>query len=197
MIDTGFADAAAAERFRLREFTPAPEALSWLGVKREQITRVVLTHAHFDHAGCVGEYPRAEVWIARSELMAMQAALVDSDWHLGYRRRELELLQGRSLQEVDARARVGSLELEVVGGHTPGMLAVTCAEGLLLAGDNAYLFANIEQRRGIGASSRAGPDVLPELMGRGLTVLPGHDPLLLERFPGRHPRVARLVGREE
>ena len=192
LIDTGFADDEAAERFRLTEFTPAPQALSWLGLRAAQVTRVILTHAHFDHAGCLGEYPRAEVFIARAELEAMQAALAQRDWHLGYRRRELEVLRARALRQVEARARVGELELEVVGGHTPGMLAISCPEGLILAGDNAYLFANIEQRRGIGPVSRAGPDALPGLLSRGAMLVPGHDPKLVDRFPGPHPRAARL-----
>ena len=78
-----------------------------------------------------------------------------------------------------------------MGGHTPGSLAVH-TPGLTLAGDNAYLYANIEQRRPIGA--RVGPDPLLTLIDRGKPLVPGHDPAILERFPKATSRIAILAG---
>lgn len=151
---------------------PPARLLDRLGAR--EIRRVVLTHGHFDHAARAACFPRAHLLMARAELEAMRQALAGEDWNRGYRRRELEALEGLDLELLDGPVRRWGMEIEVVGGHTPGMLAVSWSPELLLAGDNAYLFANL-QRPG------PGPEVLSGLLARGQKLVPGHDFLLLER----------------
>lgn len=165
LIDTGFEDEEARERFGLSWHVPPRELL---GV---EVERVILTHAHFDHAGTCFRYPGARFVMARAELEAMRAALVDADWHAGYRRRELEVLERVELELLDGPAQRWGMELSVVGGHTPGMLSVRWSRDLVLAGDNAYLYTNVD---------RPG-------------VVPGHDLQILERFEQVRPGVVRLA----
>ena len=58
LIDTGF-DAAMARK-RRREFLRDPiDSLELLGVGREQVQDCVITHFHYDHAGCFDRLPNS------------------------------------------------------------------------------------------------------------------------------------------
>ena len=46
------------------------EAFAALGYKPEQVTRILLTHRHSDHSGCIGEFPNAKIYVNRDELGA-------------------------------------------------------------------------------------------------------------------------------
>lgn len=168
LIDTGFEDCEAAEEFALSEHRSPSELLAELGAGA--IGRIILTHGHFDHAGTCARYPEARIVMARRELEAMRAALTEHDWHQGYRRRELEALESLDVELIEASARRWGFTLEVVGGHTPGILRVE-APGLTLHSDNAYLYANLDGEPGV----------------------PGHDLEILERFPRVTDRIARLT----
>lgn len=111
----------------------------------QPIRRVVLTHAHHDHAGAldalVERLPEAEVRVGRRE-----AALLRGDYT-----RQAGEPQGRLRRYLYEHARaapaatlspgdhVGSLQVVDAAGHTPGHLAyLDTRDGTLICGD-AYL----------------------------------------------------------
>jgi glyoxylase-like metal-dependent hydrolase (beta-lactamase superfamily II) len=179
-----------------------------LGISPSDITDVVLTHGHWDHVGGVTRFPEATVWMSAAELEEMQTRLADgATWNEGYRLEDLrvlsDLVRGGRLREVrDEIAISRSVRLVRAGGHTPGMLAVVIGEGgvpaVVLAGDNAYLYRNLEEGRAISRRARAyaGDDPLPairKLAGKRARIVPGHDPAILERYPAAAPGVAKLL----
>lgn len=197
LVDTGFSDPAMAERFKLTEFTPPARLLERLGVRPEEITDLILTHGHWDHAGDLAAFPRARVWMSQAELEDMRLRLSDESWVDGYRREDLE-----QLDKVEAAGRLRlikgtttvrpGVEVVVMGGHTAGCLAVRLGK-TVLATDNAYLFRNLSERRPIGKAARlGGEDALSRLLEMGPSLIPGHDPELIRRFPSVAEDVVKL-----
>ena len=78
-----------------------------------------------------------------------------------------------------------------IGGHSRGLQAVRVetADGpLVLASDAAHFYENYERRNPFPlvvdvADMLDGFDTLTRLAGERKLVVPGHDPLVLQRFP--------------
>lgn len=79
LVDTGFADEATYRRLTAkygRTGWAAPvDVLDRIGVAAAQVDTVILTHNHFDHAGCAGAFPNAHVYIQQCEITQYEAAL--------------------------------------------------------------------------------------------------------------------------
>ena len=207
LVDTGFESEDWARRFGIARRRRVDRILAEAGVAPESLTDVVATHGHWDHVGGIGRYPAATVWLAAAELEAMAARVTPERPAVeGYRWEDLEALRalGERLRTVGGEQRVGEhVRLVVVGGHTPGSLAVVVEDGgvpvVVLASDNAYLYRNLEEGRPIPGAARVGggEDALPRLRGladQRAPIVPGHDPLVTERHERAAPDVARLYG---
>jgi N-acyl homoserine lactone hydrolase len=158
-------------------------------VDLETITKVVLTHLHYDHAGGLALLPPAvpivvqrreweaghdEAAIAKNFFLpvdyaaaAKQVALVDGDHDL---------------------LGDGSVQLLSTPGHTPGHQSVRVGERLVIGGDVTHFASGLDDHRfpvfgdDFGAQA-ASADRLRALRDAGDTVLPGHDPAVLEPGP--------------
>src|SRR6266567_6489126 len=58
LVDTGFAQEAATRRGRELLRNPA-DALRLIGMNADEVTDVILTHLHYDHAGNLDRFPNA------------------------------------------------------------------------------------------------------------------------------------------
>lgn len=76
MVDSGYPFASAIRAggyedvFPIRKNSPenAEEMLAPYGVKPEEITRIFLTHLHYDHAWNLGSYPNAKIYVQKKEM---------------------------------------------------------------------------------------------------------------------------------
>jgi glyoxylase-like metal-dependent hydrolase (beta-lactamase superfamily II) len=201
LVDTGFAPGAGDRRGRTHHTTPA-EALPGLGIDPADVSTIVITHAHWDHIGNIGQFPHAQLvlteaeydfWTSPMAARAHFAAHSEPD--------EIALLrQARKNDRVTLFNRQLTLapgvELVEVGGHTPGQLivAVTTPEAstVVLASDALHFYAEAERDRpfaivaDLPAMYRA-YDLLNDWAGQQATYLvAGHDPLVRQRFAA-HP----------
>lgn len=48
------------------------EAFAGLGYKPEQVTKILLTHRHSDHSGCLDKFPNAEIYVNSEEIGASE-----------------------------------------------------------------------------------------------------------------------------
>ncbi len=191
LVDTGVSPAAVADAEA--HYGPGPIAFFALEqelslaeqVDLDSLTRVVLTHLHFDHAGGLSLLPDSvPVYVQRAEWDGAQdRATVERNFFLPRDYADapanLTLLDGDHDLLGD-----GSVELLSTPGHTPGHQSVRVGE-LVIGADVAHYASVLDDRRfpsfadDFEAQSRSA-DRLRQLRDAGLTVQPGHDPETLK-----------------
>ncbi|GAA4415621.1 N-acyl homoserine lactonase family protein [Georgenia halophila] len=197
VVDTGFTPETAAARGNRPYLATPIKSLGRLGRDPEDVTDVVVTHLHYDHTGHLDGYPKARIWLQRSELefwsspMAGRPAfahLLDRD-----DLRAVKDLAGQGRVELlDGDGAVGAgITLHHVGGHTPGMQVVRVVSddgAIVLASDASHFYANVEEDKPYGVvycltDMYGAFDRLHELAGPDGLVVPGHDPRVADRHP--------------
>ncbi len=153
------------------------------------LTRVVLTHLHFDHAGGLALLP-AEVPIVvqrREWEGGRDAATIRRNF---FYPRDYEL-DGRRVELVDGDHDLlgdGSIELLLTPGHTPGHQSVRIGERLVIGADVTHFAATLDDLRFPSFANdfdaqRSSAGRLRAMREEGVTVLPGHDPQVLAPGP--------------
>jgi N-acyl homoserine lactone hydrolase len=192
LVDTGLHPGAvrdpeshygAAES--LRYFGLEQEASVADRVELETLTKVVLTHLHFDHAGAVALLPPAvPIYLQRREWEGAQdPATIARNFLLPA---DYACLEGRAtlLDGDHDLLGDGSVMLLSTPGHTPGHQSVQIGERLVIGADVAHYASTLDDLRfpafaddfeRQAESARR----LRALRDGGATVLPGHDPELI------------------
>src|SRR5579871_4223592 len=67
LVDSGFYHDRFFKEWKVKDFVRPSDAVAQLGVRPEDITDVVITHMHWDHADGIDLFPRATVWIQKDE----------------------------------------------------------------------------------------------------------------------------------
>ncbi len=205
-IDTGFTRETAA---RLqRDYIASPlDTMRRLGVQPEDVSHVVVTHFHYDHAGNVEQFPNARIVLQREEMAYWTGPYAGRTAQHGQPARDFTYLVEANLagkvQWVDGDAEIApGVSVHLVRGHTAGMQVVrvaTASGPLVLASDASHYYENIEHDRPFRAVHTvplmyAAFDRVKELAGGRLDrVVPGHDPLVMERYPAASDALRGLV----
>jgi glyoxylase-like metal-dependent hydrolase (beta-lactamase superfamily II) len=197
VIDTGFSPEAAIARKRQPVVAPA-DALARLGIDPKDVKLLVLTHAHYDHAGNLGLYPNAKIVMSRKEFefwgtdMGKRSQYGHHIDPLDIERIQALHREGRiTLLDTPQNTLIPGIELYELGGHTPGQMAVVVEmpEGpVILASDAIHYYDELEQDRPFAvldslADMYRGYERIREWLQRpGAVVIPGHDPDVMNRF---------------
>jgi glyoxylase-like metal-dependent hydrolase (beta-lactamase superfamily II) len=67
LFDSGFHRDTFAKRFPTNDYLRPDEAVKLAGVQPEQVTDIVISHAHWDHMGGIDLFPKAQVWFQAEE----------------------------------------------------------------------------------------------------------------------------------
>jgi glyoxylase-like metal-dependent hydrolase (beta-lactamase superfamily II) len=196
LVDTGFNARSAAARGRVLTRCPI-EALRVLGVAPEDVTDVVLTHLHYDHAGNLDKLPNARFHVQDAEMgYATGRCMCFAGLRHAYSVDDVTLLVRKVyadrvvFHDGDARLAPG-VDLLLIGGHTRGLQSVRVATArgrVVLASDASHYYENFEQERPFPivynvADMLAGHRRLLAEADSPAHLVPGHDPLVLERYP--------------
>jgi glyoxylase-like metal-dependent hydrolase (beta-lactamase superfamily II) len=196
VVDTGFSAAMAAKRGRQRLRCPT-EGLRMLGVDAHGIRDVVVTHLHYDHVGGFELFPRATFHLQEREMRYATGRYMCQECFRGAFEAEDVVGMVRRVYEERVRFHDGDGEVapgvtvHLIGGHTMGMQAVrvkTRGGWLVLASDASHFYANMEQTRPFPivwsvAEMVEGYRKLRALAESPKHIIPGHDPLVMERYP--------------
>jgi glyoxylase-like metal-dependent hydrolase (beta-lactamase superfamily II) len=121
--------------------------LNKIGVSPSDVTKIILSHLHVDHAGGLQYFPDAQVYVQKDELA--YALYPNSFQALPYLRETFAIPDIKwEIMEGDDVVLPG-LTAILASGHTPGLqgLVVELPEGgfILLCADACYLRENLEQ----------------------------------------------------
>src|ERR1051325_8578683 len=192
----------------------AVEAVARAGVKPHEVTDVILTHAHWDHADGADLFPKATVWIQKDEYTYYTgAAWQAGGQHGGIDPEDMAALlrintQGR-LRLVDGDQEIlPGVRVHIGGRHTwqSQYASVPTRSGpVVLASDNMYLYENLEKHAPIAQtfdreSNLKAQDQMKALAGANGKIVPGHDPIsdnmyLYENLE-KHAPIAQTFDRE-
>ena len=206
LVDTGYDAAEGATRGRPVEMDPR-EALRPLGIGPNDVPEVIVTHLHYDHAGGLHLFPDAHLHLQAAEMAyatgpcMCHGALREPYTGAHVCEAVTRMYRGKlTFHDGDAEVAEG-VTVHRIGGHARGLQCVRVRTGagwLMLASDAAHFYENYEQGRVFPIVV----DVEDMLRGFGTIqalasapglVVPGHDPLVLERFPeGTAGHVRRL-----
>src|SRR5438067_9101305 len=67
LLDSGFHRDRFARGFPMRDYVKPSEAVAKVGLKPGDVSDIIITHAHWDHAGGADLFPNATIWIQKDE----------------------------------------------------------------------------------------------------------------------------------
>ncbi|HXC42510.1 MAG TPA: N-acyl homoserine lactonase family protein [Candidatus Dormibacteraeota bacterium] len=207
LVDSGFYHDRFFKDWEVKNFTKPSDTLVRLGLKPEDITDVLITHMHWDHADGMDLFPNARIWIQKDELQYYAGqAWQSKDTHGGIDEEDVLTLvklntQGRiGLVDGDAQQIIPGVTCYIGGKHTFQSQYVgvqTAAGTVVLASDNMYLYENLERHVPIAAtldaaSNLRAQDRMKQIATRPELIIPGHDPAVFTKFPNPMPGVAKI-----
>jgi len=189
-------------RFHIGPEDALDKRLEAIDLAAADVSKVVVSHLHFDHIGGIAHVPQAELLVSQDEWQQLAAPHPERDWIL----REHIELPGANWQPIEFVPTNnpllapfgacydcmgdGSMILLPTPGHTPGSMSMLVRSSglppLLFVGDLTYELELLDNDRvpGIGdagqlkasfAKVRELRKALPNLV-----LLPSHDPLATE-----------------
>ena len=54
-------------KYQMTDYLPPDQAVKLAGIRPEEVTDIVISHAHWDHMGGMKFFPKAVVWIQKEE----------------------------------------------------------------------------------------------------------------------------------
>jgi glyoxylase-like metal-dependent hydrolase (beta-lactamase superfamily II) len=208
VLDTGF-DLDVAEK-RKRQIVRHPaEGLKLIGVDPNDVEDVIISHMHYDHCGNHTLFPKARYHLQEKEMQyctgkymchnAMRYPFEPEDVVAMVRR----LYAGKVEFHDGTRELAPGLSVHQVGGHTMGLQVArvwTQRGWVVLASDASHLYANMDEGRPFPVVFNVGDMLeghrtLQRLADSPTHVVPGHDPLVLKRYPAARPELAGSIVR--
>lgn len=207
LVDAGFYREQFFKQWKVADYVRPDEAVRRAGVKPEEITDVIVTHMHWDHADGMDLFPNARIWLQKEELeyyagSAWQSRRthggIDPDDVLAAVKLNLQGKVG--LVNGDAQEILPGITCYIGGKHTYAsqFVAVNTAAGtVVLASDNMYLWENMEKHAAIAqtldaASNLRAQDKMKELAGDAKHIVPGHDPAVMTKYKPVAEGVVRI-----
>jgi len=207
LVDSGFYHQRFFKDWKVKDFVKPSDALRPLGLKPEDVTDIVITHMHWDHADGIDLFPNARIWIQKDELEYYAGeAWQSKDNSDGIDAEDVLTVvrlntQGKvGLVNGDAQEIIPGITCYTGGRHTYASQYVgvnTGAGTVVLASDNMYLYENLQKHVPIAAtldaaSNLRAQDRMRQLAATPELIVPGHDPAIMNKFPHKAPQIVKI-----
>lgn len=210
LVDAGFYAEKFVTRWKVQQFVTPAAAVAKLGIQPDQVSDVILTHMHWDHADGADLFPKATVWMQKDEYVyytgeawqdtKRRGAGADVDVMAKLVKRNMSGLL--RFVDGDAQTILPGITCYTGGRHTYAsqFVTVNTVRGpVVLASDNVYLYENLTAHAPIAqtldaASNLRAQDRMRELAAPSQIIVPGHDPEVFTRFPTVADGVVQIVG---
>ena len=208
MVDCGFEETEAAKRGRRIARTPAG-SLPLLGTSAEKVDQLIVTHLHYDHAGTLNAFPNAKFHLQAEEMSYATGPCMCHN-HLRYPftgehicDMVRHVYSGRVIfHEGDGEVAPG-ITVHKIGGHSRGLQCVrvmTATGPVVLASDSSHFYENFEKGKVFPitidiADVLDGYNRLKALAASPRHIVPGHDPLVLQRYPALNSQTQGIAHR--
>lgn len=210
LVDAGFyrEQMFHDDRFNIADFIKPSEKLAVLGLKPADITDVILTHMHWDHADGMDLFPNAQVWIQKDEYTYYTGeAWQDQETaRLGFDRDDMLALVKANLEghltlvNGDNQEILPGVTCYTGGRHTYATqhVGVSTAKGtVVIASDNVPLGENLVKHAPTCAtvdaeSNLRAQDRMKQIASDIRFIVPGHDPAVFTDFPVVADGVAKI-----
>jgi glyoxylase-like metal-dependent hydrolase (beta-lactamase superfamily II) len=198
LFDSGFYREKLVQQWKPADYVKPSEAIGKLNLKAEDITDVIISHMHWDHADGADLFPKAKIWLQRDEY----AYYTGDAWqqprtHGGIEPDDVLAMlkantEGRAaLVNGDDQEILPGIRAYTGGKHTyqSQFISVNTKSGtVVLASDNMYLYENLEKHAPIAQtldrdSNLRAQDRMKQLASKPELIVPGHDPAQFEKFP--------------
>ncbi|PYP88807.1 MAG: hydrolase glyoxylase [Blastocatellia bacterium AA13] len=208
LVDCGFHREKFFKDWKVKDYIKPSDALKKLGLKPSDITDVIITHMHWDHADGLDLFPTAKVWIQKDEYdyyindpdtpgknrsgvdpedVAVVAATKNHH-------KQLKIVDG------DNKELIRGVVFYTGGRHTYASQYVgvnTKAGTVVVASDNLYLYENLDKHAPIAATFDAASNLkaqerMKQIASNPRFIVPGHDPDVFVRFPKPGNGIAKI-----
>jgi glyoxylase-like metal-dependent hydrolase (beta-lactamase superfamily II) len=207
LFDSGFHRQRWFREWTIKDYLRPDEAVRLAGVNPEDVTDVVISHAHWDHMGGIDLFPKANVWIQKDEFRYYTG----DAWQPGGDHGGIDPDDVQELVRLNTAGRlrlVNGDDVEIFPGiraytgarHTfaSQYLRIDGSPPFVLASDSVYLYRNLAEHRASATFSDAdhaanikNQERMIQLAGSPDRVVPGHDALQFQKFPTKG-RVATI-----
>jgi glyoxylase-like metal-dependent hydrolase (beta-lactamase superfamily II) len=200
LFDSGFHRERWFKVWTIKDYLRPDEALKLAGVNPEEVTDIVISHAHWDHMGGIDLFPKAIVWIQKEEFRYYTGPA----WQPGGDHGGIDPEDVQQLVRLNTEGRLRLVDGDNVeifpgiraytgGRHTfaSQYLRVDGNPPFVLASDNVYLYRNLAEHKpsatfsdadhaaNIAAQSR----MIELAAGKPDRVIPGHDAAQFQKYP--------------
>jgi glyoxylase-like metal-dependent hydrolase (beta-lactamase superfamily II) len=207
LVDAGLYRPKTVQGYGVADYQQPDRALARLSIDPEQVTDLIITHMHSDHAEGADLFPKAQIWIQKTEydqtVDASEKAASKDGRPLPDHVAALKTLKGQGrvhLVDGDAKEILPGVTVFTGGKHTfeSQYVVVNTRSGrMVVASDNVYLYENLDKHVPIAVTldakaNLAAQDRMRQLAAKPGMIIPGHDPEVFVKFPKPGNGVARL-----
>jgi glyoxylase-like metal-dependent hydrolase (beta-lactamase superfamily II) len=206
VVDTGFDAAQGANRKRIL-VRPVEDGLRAIGIEHSRVSDVIITHMHYDHSGNHHLFPNARMHLQDAEMRYCTGrSMTHAHLRAPFEAEDVACMVRRVFDDRvvfhdgDAELAPG-VSLHRLGGHTPGLQVVRVSTDrgpVVLASDAAHFYANFDQGRPYPIIDNVSDYLeahrkIRKLAASAAHIIPGHDPLVLTRYPRATEHLADIV----
>ena len=177
-----------------RLVVPLTDLLRLQGVQPQDVDAILVTHFHADHVWNLDKFPNADIYISEpgwNALRSLRQELPEMTPDPLYPTHALEFVEREMGTRVhllkDGSTPFPGIEIKHLGGHSIDMTGYTVdtSQGrAVMPMDTVWTYANLEQGRppGLAVDIPACMRAQKWVQEAGDFMIPGHDPLLLDRY---------------